>query len=255
MNYYLLLALLLFGYMTCWWLISLSKKRADLADFAWGLGFVFLAWLSFFLSADLTMKKVLLNFLVSVWGLRLAFHIFLRLKKKPEDQRYQNFRQSWGKRFFWRSFWQIFFLQGLLLYLIAIPVLFININAEGNISFFTIAGFIIWLIGFYFEAAADWQLKKFLGNPKNKGKLMTQGLWRYSRHPNYFGEVTLWWGIYLMALDLPNGFYTIIGPFTITILILFVSGIPLLEKKYRDRPDFAAYKKKTSIFFPLPPKE
>ena len=130
----------------------------------------------------------------------------------------------------------------------------INKYASGEINLLVIIGFIVWLIGFYFESVGDKQLANFIHNPENKGKLMTEGLWKYSRHPNYFGEVTQWWGIWIIALSVPYGWVAIIGPITITILILFVSGVPLLEKKYKGRSDFEAYKKRTSIFIPLPPK-
>ena len=146
-------------------------------------------------------------------------------------------------------------LQGLFLYLIILPVLFINKSSFNGFQILDVIGFIVWVVGFYFESVGDYQLKKFISNPLNKGKLIDEGLWRYSRHPNYFGEVTQWWGIFIIALSLPLSFFTIIGPVTITILILFVSGVPLLEKKYAGRKDFEEYKKRTSIFFPLPPRQ
>jgi steroid 5-alpha reductase family enzyme len=253
MNYYLTLAIILFGYMTTWFLISMVKKRNDIADIAWGLGFVLLAWISFFLSQDYPFRGLVVNTLVSIWGLRLAWHIYKRNKGKQEDYRYLAWRKEWGKWFVIRSYLQVYILQGLFLFLIIQPILFINKNIEA-IGLLDIFGVLVWLIGFYFESVGDRQLKQFVSNPVNKGKIMDRGLWRYTRHPNYFGEVVLWWGVWILALSIPNGFLTIIGPITITILILFVSGIPMLEKKYAGRPDFEAYKKRTSVFFPLPPK-
>jgi len=252
MNYYLTLALTLLGYMTFWFIVSVIKKRNDVADFAWGLGFVLMAWLSFFISG-FSFKAILANSLVTVWGLRLAWHIYNRNKNKSEDLRYLEWRKTW-KNFYLRSFLQIFLLQGMFLYLISLPVIFINHSLANTFGPFDFIGLIIWGIGFYFESVGDYQLKQFVINPANKGKLMDQGLWQYSRHPNYFGEVTQWWGIFIITLSIPTGFITVIGPITITFLILFVSGVPLLEKKYAGRKDFEEYKKRTSIFIPLPLK-
>lgn len=253
MNYYLTLALALLGYMTLWFFISIIKKRNDIADIAWGLGFVLLAWLSFFISG-FSVKALLVNSLVTVWGLRLALHIYHRNKTKPEDSRYLEWRKTW-KNFYLRSFIQVFLLQGIFLFLISLPVLFINHSVSNDIGTLVLVGLLVWATGFYFETTGDKQLKEFISNPANKGKLMDKGLWRYSRHPNYFGEVTQWWGIFIIALSSPGSLFTIIGPLTITVLILFVSGVPLLEKKYADRPDFKEYKKRTSVFIPLPPKK
>jgi len=252
MNYYFLLALTLLGYVTCWFIISIIKKRNDVADIAWGLGFILMAWLSFFISG-FSFKAFLVNGLVTIWGLRLAFHIYNRNKNKPEDSRYLEWRKTW-KNFYLRSFLQIYLLQGIFLFLISLPVIFINHSVTESFGILEIIGLLVWSLGFYFENMGDKQLKKFISNPANKGKLMDRGLWQYSRHPNYFGEVTQWWGIFIIALSIPNSFFTIIGPITITILIIFVSGIPLLERKYAGRPDFEKYKKKTSIFIPLPPR-
>jgi len=253
MNYYFTLALTLLGYMTFWFIISVIKKRNDVADIAWGLGFVLIAWLSLFLS-DFSLKALLVNILVTIWGLRLTLHIYTRNKEKPEDSRYQEWRKTW-KNFYLRSYIQIFLLQGVFLFLISLPVIYINYSVSDNFGIFEIIGFLVWGLGFYFESVGDRQLKEFIGNPENKGKIMDKGLWQYSRHPNYFGEVTQWWGIFIIALLLPGSFFTIIGPLTITTLILFVSGVPLLEKKYAGRPDFEKYKKHTSIFLPMPPKK
>lgn len=251
---YFYLGLILFIYINFWFVICLIKKRNDLADIAWGLGFILLSWSSFFLSKNFHPRPFLVNFLVTLWGLRLSFHIYHRNKNKEEDYRYLVLRKQWGKLFFIRSYFQIFLLQGIFLFLIIQPVLIINKNSFLPLNFLDFLGVAIWLFGFWFETLADKQLSAFIKNPKNKGKILTSGLWRYSRHPNYFGEVVLWWGIWLFALNTTFGFLTIIGPLTITFLILFVSGVPLLEKKYQGHADYAEYKKTTSAFFPLPPK-
>ena len=252
MNYYIILAIILFAYMSLWFTISLLKKRNDVADVAWGLGFVFIAWSSYIISENFSTRSLLVNILVSIWGLRLAWHISSRNKGKTEDYRYLAWRQEWGKWFYVRSYFQVYLLQGVLLYVIILPVLFINRNAGLNLNIIDAFGALVWIIGYIFETVGDAQLKNFIIDSNNKGKLLQTGLWRYTRHPNYFGEVTQWWGLWLIAISAPFGWITIVGPVTITILILKVSGVPLLEKKMADNPEFAEYKKRTSVFFPLP---
>ncbi len=251
MNYFLVLALVLFVYMSIWFLISLVKKRNDVADEAWGLGFVVVAWTSLLISQG-SWPGFLVTTLVSVWGLRLAWHINRRHQGKPEDYRYLAWRNQWGKYFYLRSYLQVFVLQGLLIFIVAMPIILINKNSPVGLGVLDFIGTTIWLIGFYFEAVGDSQLAKFVKKPNNKGKIINTGLWKYSRHPNYFGEITQWWGIWIIALSTPFGWLGIVGPITITYLILFVSGIPLLEKKMAQNPDFIGYKKQTSLIVPLP---
>ncbi|MDR3646831.1 MAG: DUF1295 domain-containing protein [Candidatus Babeliales bacterium] len=241
-------------YMTFWFIISIIKKRNDIADVAWGTGFIVACISALFLNNVIYFRSVLATTLVFIWGVRIATHIYLRNKDKKEDYRYLELTAQWGQWFYLRSYLQIFLLQGFILIIIATPVLFINTFYFINYSFYDILGFIIWLIGFIFETVSDWQLGQFLKNPTNKGKILQTGLWQFSRHPNYFGEVTQWWGLYCIALALPYGFATIIGPLTITFLILYVSGIPLLEKSLTLNPYFKEYAKRTSKFFPLPPR-
>lgn len=250
MNYYVTLILVLFVYMSLWFVVSLIEKRNDVADVAWGLGFVLMTWTSYLLSDDSDTRGFLVGILVSIWGLRLAWHIHARNKGKAEDYRYLGWRKEWGKWFYIRSYVQVYLLQGMFLFLIILPVLLINKSAGAELGLLDIVGVIVWLFGFYFEAVGDAQLARFIKNPLNKGKLMQGGLWAYTRHPNYFGEVTQWWGLWLVALSVPNGWFGIIGPITITFLILKVSGIPMLEKKMAENPEFAEYKKRVSIFIP-----
>lgn len=244
------IALALFVYMNVWFVIAVVIKRNDVADIAWGLGFVLMGWIAFLLS-DHSVRSILVNILVTLWGLRLAWHIARRNLKKPEDPRYAAWRQQWTHVYL-RSYLQIFMLQGFFLSVILFPVLFIHASTPAPLTLLDAGGVVVWLLGFFFESVSDRQLQCFLRDPANKGKIMDRGLWAYSRHPNYFGEVLQWWGIFLIALSLPSGSITIIGPLLITFLILFVSGIPLLEKKYAGRADFEAYKKRTSVFIPLP---
>lgn len=227
-------AILIWGYMTAWYFVSLAKKRNDIADTAWGLGFMSVAALNLVLQQNL--KLVFSTVLIAIWGTRLAWHIYQRNKNKPEDYRYESFKKS--------PYFKVFITQGFFMFLISSPLYITN----GTFSFLNSLGIIMWLIGFYFEATADKQLKVFLAKEDNRGKVMQSGLWAYSRHPNYFGEVTMWWGIWL--LNLSNVWWTIIGPLTITYLITKVSGIPLLEKRYENNPEYQGYKKRVSAFIP-----
>jgi len=186
--------------------------------------------------------------------MRLSLHVYLRNRGKPEDARYRAWRQEWGKNANIRSFLQVFLLQGLLLLIISLPVTSVIMAGSSAFTLWDAAGLFIWAMGFLFEAIGDWQLLRFKKDPAHKGRIIKTGLWRFSRHPNYFGEVTLWWGIYLIALSSGASWPVVIGPLTITFLILKVSGIPMLEKKYEGNPEFEAYRRRTSAFFPLPPK-
>jgi steroid 5-alpha reductase family enzyme len=251
----LTLAVILFLYTVVCFVVSLIKKRNDVADVAWGPGFVLLAWASFFLSDAVGARGLLAGGLVSAWGLRLAWHLRARNRGQQEDYRYRAWRQAWGRWFFLRSYLQVYLLQGALMPVILLPVLLINRGAGSQLGALDAVGIAVWLVGFVLESAGDAQLKRFLEHPENRGKVMQEGLWRYSRHPNYFGEVVQWWGLWIMALSVPYGWAGIVGPATITFLILKVSGVPLLEKRMAEHPEFAEYRSKTSMFIPWFRKE
>lgn len=252
---FLLSAIAVLTYMAGWFIASIILGRNDIADVAWGPGFILAAAVSLAAGGVYSPRGLLLCALVVVWGTRLALHIHARNRGKGEDPRYRVWREQWGRWFLPRSFLQVFMLQGFLLVVVSAPVIFVNAAQASSLGALDALGALVWLTGFMFEAVGDWQLLRFLRDPANKGRLMTGGLWRYSRHPNYFGEVTLWWGIWLMALSVPGGWATVVGPLTITVLILMVSGIPMLERRYVGRADFEAYRRRTSAFFPLPPRE
>jgi steroid 5-alpha reductase family enzyme len=254
MTYYLTLGFVLWAHVSLWFVVAALKRRNDVADIAWGLGFVLLAWTSLFLSGAAEARGILVSTLVSAWGLRLAWHISRRHRSKAEDYRYAAWRREWGKWFYVRSYLQVFLLQGVFLFLTAMPVLIINASAGEKLGFVGIIGVSVWLFGFLFETVGDAQLGSFVKNPLNRGRIMQSGLWRYTRHPNYFGEIVLWWGIWLVALGTAGSWIAIIGPVTITILIVKVSGIPMLERKMAENPDFADYKRRTSALIPLFPK-
>ncbi|MEI7653604.1 MAG: DUF1295 domain-containing protein [bacterium] len=252
MNPYIITAIALLAYMTLWFGYATYLKRDDVADTAWGLGFVCVAWLTLAIGG-IHPASLVTTLLVTIWGVRLAIHIHHRNSGKPEDKRYVEMRQNWRYGRF-SSYLNIFLLQGLFLYIVVQPVIFINLYAGDIWGFLTTLGLIVWVVGFYFESVGDAQLAAHIKDPANKGKLLTTGLWRYTRHPNYFGEVTQWWGIGIIALAITGGWITLIGPLFITYLICFVSGVPMLEKKYAGRPDWEEYKKKTSVLLPLPPR-
>ena len=246
--------LLIFIYTSIWYAVAVYKKRNDVADIAWGPGYILICSYLF-----ITQKQVpvtlLLYTLVTLWGVRLCLHIYNRNKNKKEDFRYLQWRQQWGKSFYLRSYLQVFLLQGIILLIIISPVMFAAINAPEQWNVFTGIGLCCWLVGFYFQTVADYQLSVFVKKRKGKNEIMETGLWKFSRHPNYFGELMMWWGIFIIIIPIPNSLWFIISPLTITGLLLFVSGIPLLEKKQDGNPAFEAYKKRTSALIPMPPKK
>jgi steroid 5-alpha reductase family enzyme len=188
--------------------------------------------------------------LVLIWAARLSFHIFRRNRKRGEDFRYAAWRARWGRTFVLRSYLQIFMLQGFFLVLIAFPLILLGGRPDTALSLLDAAGLGVWLVGFLFETIGDAQLARFKRDPLHRGRIMTGGLWAYTRHPNYFGEALMWWGIFLVSLAVPGGWPGLVGPLTITLLLRFVSGVPLLEKKYAGRADFAAYARQVNAFLP-----
>lgn len=237
---------------TLTYLVAVVKKDNSLVDITWGLGFILLSVLGF-LYSQLGLRQLVLAILVAFWGTRLAAHIKVRNRGKREDFRYANWRRDWGRWWVVRSYLQIYLLQWALMLLVAIPILTVMLTPTSPFWLLDYLGIIIWLVGFYFETVGDWQLARFKRDPSNKNKLITTGLWAWTRHPNYFGETTLWWGIGILAFAQTNNLFVFLGPATITFLLLKVSGIPLLEKKYQNRKDWESYVQRTPAFFPRPP--
>ncbi len=241
------------GLATLAYIVSLLIKDSSIADVFWGLYFVAIA-IALLVRVDHPSKQLwLAGGLVTVWAARLSWHIAKRKLGKPEDWRYAQWRKKWGHWFTLRSYLQNFLFQALLATVIAAPLILAAHSSINHLSSLTYAGAFIWLAGFCFETIADRQLANFLAN-RQPSQIMQAGLWRFSRHPNYFGEVVQWWGLWLMVVSLPFGWLAVVSPLTITGLILFVSGVPLLEKRYKNDPAYQTYAGKTSVFVPLPPK-
>lgn len=238
------------------WLLSLVKKNASIVDVFWGLGFFLIAWLTFFQTSGYRGRQMLLVLFTSIWGLRLSLHILVRNWGKGEDRRYQAWRAKQGERFWYVSLFTIFGIQALLLWVVSLVVQIGQLSPVPNrLTVFDALGILVWGLGFFFETVADWQLSRFKADPANKGKVMNRGLWAYSRHPNYFGETLIWWGLFLITLSTPGGYWAIVSPLTITFLLLKVSGVTLLEQTITERrPEYREYMENTSPFIPWFPK-
>jgi steroid 5-alpha reductase family enzyme len=243
------------AYVTVWFFISLALRRSDVADIAWGLGIALVGFVSSLLQENQTERMTLLLVLVALWGVRLSWRIYQKNKNKKEDPRYTLMSEKWGRYTLLIRYLQVFLLQGVLMIVVGYPFIHASVFDTGGMGILALLGLAVWLIGFVFEAVGDHQLDEFLKKPEYKGRIMKYGLWKYSRHPNYFGEVTMWWGIFLILLEIPFGLVAIISPVMITFLILKVSGIPMLEKMFEGNPEFEEYKKTTSPFFPLLPRK
>lgn len=243
--------------MTILWVVSVIIKNVSIVDLFWGLGFVVAALFYFLITYGSGPRKIILLILVAIWGLRLSIYLALRNIGKGEDFRYREFRKKYGeKRYWWISFFQTFLMQGVLMWLISAPLLgaqYIGIN--NSLNFLDYIGLFFWIIGFAFEAGGDYQLSVFKANPLNKGKVMNRGFWRYTRHPNYFGDSSIWWGYGFMCLA-AGGNFLVLGSILMTVLIIKVSGVPLLEKSLKEqKPEYKEYIEKTSAFLPWFPKK
>lgn len=247
---------LLVAVLTGLWLLSLAIKDASIIDIFWGAGFVIIAW---FYATQVGFENmgnrnwVLLG-LISIWGLRLAGYLAKRNLGKGEDYRYAQWRKDNGKKWWWLSYIRVFMLQGFLLWIIS-AVYLPALSVGGELTVLDFIGIGVWLIGFYFEAVGDWQLAQFKKNPANKGKLLDKGVWKYTRHPNYFGDATMWWAYFLFGLAHPQGWIFVFCPLIMNLFLVKVSGVAMLERKLKNsKPGYKEYIEKTSAFIPLPPK-
>ncbi len=238
------------------WLVSLRLVNASIVDIVWGLGFVVVAGVTLATGAGHDTRRVLLAGLTAVWGLRLALYLAWRNGIRHEDFRYQAMRRHHGVRFGPISLVTVFALQGALIWVVSLPVQLASSDPNpDHLGPVTGLGVGLWFVGLVFESVGDRQLARFKADPANQGRVMDQGLWRYTRHPNYFGDFCVWWGLYLVAADTALGRAGIIGPLVMTVLLTRVSGVALLEKSiHQRRPGYEAYIARTSAFFPWPPK-
>lgn len=237
------------------WLLSLILRNASIVDIVWGLGFVVVAWVVRLQGDTQTARQWLLVALTTVWGLRLAGYLFWRNHGQPEDYRYRAMRKRWGDRFPIISLLTVFTLQGALMWVVSLPVQLGQVPDDPDLGVLAFVGVLVWAVGLTFEAVGDLQLARFKADPSNEGRVMDRGLWRYTRHPNYFGDACVWWGIALVAAESGLGAWGLLGAAVMTILLLRVSGVALLEKSLRKRkPEYQAYVERTSAFFPRPPR-
>jgi steroid 5-alpha reductase family enzyme len=248
---------LVLAMMSVVWLASLFKRDASIIDVFWGLGSVVAGGTYFLAAARPSLRGSLVLGLVTLWGVRLSAHILGRNWGKGEDHRYREMRERDPEAFPVRSLFTVFWLQGLLLWAISAPLFQVQRRLEpAALGWLDVLGLGLFAVGFAFEAAGDWQLERFRRDPANAGRVMDRGLWRYTRHPNYFGDALVWWGFFAFAAATPGGYWTIYSPILMTLLLMRVSGVTLLERRLRDtKPAYRDYARRTSAFFPWFPAE
>lgn len=241
--------------VTLLWFYSIYIKNVSIVDIFWGLGFVILNTYYLLAVDSFTNRQILVLILVSLWGIRLSGYLACRNIGKPEDYRYQQFRQDYGpERYWWFSYFQVFLLQGGLILIVSLPLLAININ-QSAINWLDYIAVLVWSLGFVFEAGGDYQLAQFKKNPKNKGKVLRSGFWKYTRHPNYFGDATVWVAYALFCIA-SGSYWQIMGTIIMILLIVKVSGVAMLERTLKDtKPAYREYIKKTHSFIPWFPKK
>lgn len=244
------------GAMLSLWALSLARRDASIVDVFWGPGFVGIAWISRLVAGTTTPRSGLVALLATLWGLRLAAHLAWRSRGRGEDFRYRRMRERHGAGFAAWSLVGIFGLQGVLMWIVSLPLqLATSSPTPPGVGWADLPGLGVFTLGLAFETLGDWQLARFRADPANRGRVLDRGLWAWTRHPNYFGDCCVWWGFGLLALSAPGGVATLVAPALMTFLLLRVSGVPLLERSLlRSRPGYADYLRRTSAFFPRPPR-
>ncbi|MDQ2973101.1 MAG: DUF1295 domain-containing protein [bacterium] len=244
------------AFLSIVFILAHKLKRYDLVDSAWGPTFIVVAFVNMILHWPSNFAGKIVFGLVIVWGSRLSYHILPRfIRSDSEDKRYVTLRSKWPKKYLsLQVYARIYLTQAILACLVSLPVM-VSIQANNYSTFWLAVGGLVWLVGFWFELTADKQLKDFLAIKNNRGKLMIESLWSYSRHPNYFGELTMWWGLWIVTLGTGNWAVALFGPLLISFLIIFVSGLPPAEARSSQKPGWDKYKSKTSSLLPWPPKK
>lgn len=240
--------------MTSTWVVSLLLRNVGIVDVAWGLGFSLISLvLAFGIDGD-SSRQTLVAVLTCTWGLRLTAHLGVRNIGKPEDWRYAAMRKR-KKNFATSSLWTVFLFQGVIMFVVSLPVQWANADASPAVGPVASMGVMLWIVGFVFESVGDRQLARFKADPANTGKVMDKGLWSLTRHPNYFGDSVVWWGLWLVAAETGSGLLSFIGPVVMTWFLMRVSGVPMLERSMMKRREgYADYVARTSAFFPRPPR-
>jgi steroid 5-alpha reductase family enzyme len=244
------------AFVGLWW-VGMRRRDVSIVDIYWGPGFAVVGAVAFATGAGTDPRRFLVVTLVAMWGFRLGGYLFWRKQSQPEeDFRYAAMRRRFGDDFWIVSLGTVFLLQAALMWVVSLPVQWaVTTPSAPSLGFLDLVGFVLWATGLTFEALGDLQLIEFKADPANAGKVMDRGLWRYTRHPNYFGDCCVWWGFYAFACATPHGWWTFIGPFVMTVLLLRVSGVPLLERSLlQRRPGYAAYVARTSAFLPRLPR-
>lgn len=246
----------IFLFMLTMFIIAQLIKDNSIVDIGWGLGFVIIAFVSYFASeGEHSLRQTIVLTLVSLWGIRLFLHLLIRSIGRGEDFRYANFRKQWGKNVRIIAFFRVFMMQGAIMLLLAYPIILVNVAESSGFDIFTVLGLIVWVIGFLFQSVGDYQLEHFKKRKKHKEEILKSGLWRYSRHPNYFGEAAMWWGVYLIVIGAQNGWTAFFSAAFINLLLLKVSGVPFLDKRYAGNEEYQIYKQETNLFIPWFPKK
>jgi steroid 5-alpha reductase family enzyme len=241
--------------MLATWSVSLLMRDASIVDIVWGLGFVLVAWAAKFVTGASGAGNWLLVAMTTVWGLRLASYLARRNLGKGEDFRYKAMRRKHGERFAIVSLYSVFGLQGVLMFVVSLPVSLGQRDTGAGAGFVALAGFVVWAVGLYFEAVGDAQLARFKRDPRNEGLIMDTGLWALTRHPNYFGDCLVWWGLAIVASAQGAGVWAFLGAAVMTVLLVRVSGVAMLDRLLAKRkPGYADYMARTSAFIPLPNK-
>ncbi|WP_302118867.1 DUF1295 domain-containing protein [Allorhodopirellula heiligendammensis] len=234
------------------WLVSLYLRDVSVVDIAWGLGFVLVAWTAYFVRSKAG-DSLIVPCLTTLWGIRLSVYLAWRNYGKSEDPRYRNMRANWGDSFPWVSLVTVFGVQAVVMWIVSLPLQVLFQESGVHHRWASMIGMLLFAAGLFFESIGDWQLARFKSDPRNEREVLDQGLWRYTRHPNYFGDFLVWWGLFFASYATSDAAWTVIGPITMSIFLMRVSGVTLLEKSLqKSKPDYREYVQRTNAFFPGP---